>query len=57
MILIKIIRKNCSSTQVYGNWLKLEPKAVRVPSELWESTAGHLLVVEKVDVSEIYFQV
>lgn len=35
----------------------LEPKAVRVQSELWESIADPLLGTGGVDVSEIYFEV
>lgn len=54
---MKIIWKNCSGAQIHDNWLTLEPKAVRVLTELWDSTADDFLVTGRVDVSEVYFQV
>ena len=39
-----------------GNWLMLEPEAVRVLSKVYASTEDHLLVTGKVDVSAGNFQ-
>lgn len=43
-------------SDIYGNWLMLEPKAVRALNEVYAFTEGHLLVTGRVYVNEGCFQ-